>query len=164
MVNALIKERMIHRHERSRSQATREEDKERTEKNSGNSNLNQEPVITPQSAWHEHQIEVRPVPTQNGNGHYFHHNHLAFGIARHQAQKWEDEVDSDVEIEQESIAAFKSAQALIEVDGFLGEVGIPNQHELREPHIGPEDAEAEHELAQIMDVTGVQSPEVASLF
>ena len=86
------------------------------------------------------------MANQDSDADYLEHNHLSLGIARHQREEGKYEIDEQIKEENPGISAFETSKSLIIIYRFLRQVGIPDEHELREPNVGPEDTEAEYEL------------------
>jgi hypothetical protein len=66
--------------------------------------------------------------------------------------KWEQEVYNNIEKKQEAVVTIKQVHPFLEINDFLGDVGIIDKQELGSPKVCPEHREGEHELTQIMKV------------
>jgi hypothetical protein len=75
---------------------------------------------------------------------------VALRITRHQNQEGGDEVPE----QQHEADADPPVVGLARKvpDGFLGDVAVPDEHVLAEGDVGPEDHEAEGELADVVKV------------
>jgi len=96
-----------------------------------------------------HLIKVQPVPEDDQYGHESHRCIITFGAPLHKDQQRAKEVDDQVQVENALVGTF---EPVLEIDGFLGNVGIPDQHKLGKPQVSPENGEGELELAEVMQV------------
>ena len=82
----------------------------------------------------------------------------ALGVLRQQVDDREHELADDEEVGEVLPVA---AVVVVVEDRFLGNVRVPDEQELAEGEVGPEDGEAEKELAREVVVLVVQAREVA---
>src|SRR5882757_3819867 len=97
----------------------------------------------------DHLVKIQPVTKDQKYGHKCYRAPVAFRAPLHQDQQGTYKVDYEVQIEYSGIGAVKPH---FEINGLLGDVRIPDEHELVEPQVTPEDGEGEHELTKVMQV------------
>src|SRR5580698_5621932 len=96
-----------------------------------------------------HLVEIQPVSEQQKYGHKSYRRIVPFGSPAHKDQQGSQEVDDQVQVKKPHISALEPG---LEIDRFFRNIRIPDQHELVEPEIGPEDRKGELKLAQVMQM------------
>ena len=105
-----------------------------------------------------HLVEIQPVSEQQKYGHKCYRGIVPFGAAAHKDQQGRQEVDDEVQVKEALVSALEPG---LEIDRFFGNIRIPDQHELVEPEIGPEDREGKLELAEVMQMLFVDEFKIA---
>ena len=108
-----------------------------------------------------HLEEIQPVSKDQKYGHKSYRCIVTLGRPGHEDQKRAYKVDYEVQIKDTSVW---SVEPGLEVNGLFGDVGVPDQHELVEPQITPEDGKSELEFTQVMKVFLVDIFQVALVF
>ena len=96
-----------------------------------------------------HLEEIQPVSEYQKYGHKSYRAPVPFRAAFHQDQQRSHEIDDEIQVEDPLVGALKTG---LEIDRFLGNIRIPDQHKLVEPEIGPEYGKGELELSEVMQV------------
>src|ERR1700743_2021324 len=104
-----------------------------------------------------HLIEIQPVTENQKYGHKCYRAPIPLGTPLHQDQQRAYKVDYQVQVKY---AGIRPVEAGFEVDGLFGDVAVPDEHELVEPEVGPEDREGELELTEVMQVLFVDKLEI----
>ena len=115
-------------------------------------NPNFKPVDVPvgsQGARHKHLEEIQPVTENNYHSHEGQGKIIPLARCRHQDQNGHSKIDNQIGIKYDAV---RTMLTQLKVCRLIRNVGIPNQHVLREPKVGPENTECKHELTQIMQV------------
>lgn len=112
-------------------------------------------------AWVNHLPEIQPVTEDDHDSDENNGSIVTFGVPFHQEQQRSNKVDQEVQEEDWSPLA---PNTRLEVFSFFRHVGVPDQHVLAEPEVGPEDAEREHELAEVVQVFIVHHGKISFAF
>src|ERR1700761_6801664 len=96
-----------------------------------------------------HLVEVQPVPEQQKYGHKSYRRIVPLGTPAHKNQQWSQEVDYQVQIKEPLVSTFEPA---LKINRLFRNIRIPDQHELVEPEVSPEDREGKLKLAQVMQM------------
>lgn len=107
---------------------------------------------------HDHVEEIKVVATEDTDGCHHENPAHTLEVGIDQDQDREHEVHDQRQPERQR----EVVDALYEISNFFRDIRIPDQHELREPKVSPEYAEAEHEFGQIVDVAGVDIRQVTA--
>ena len=94
-------------------------------------------------------VGIQPVPEYQKYGHKSYRAPVPFRASFHQDQQRSHEIDDEIQVKDPLVGAFKTG---LEIDRFLGDIRIPDQHELVEPEIGPEYGKGELEFSEVMQV------------
>ena len=103
-------------------------------------------------------VGIQPVSEYQKYGHKSYCGIVPFGVPAHKDQEGRQEVDYQAQIENSCI---DSIEAGLEIDRLFRDIGVPDQHELVEPEIGPEDGEGKHELSKVMQMLLIDVWQVA---
>ena len=103
-------------------------------------------------------VGIQPVSEYQKYGHKSYCGIVPFGAPAHKDQQRGQEVDYQAEIENSRIGALKTG---LEIDRLFRDIGVPDQHELVEPEIGPENGEGKHELPKIMQVLPIDVRQIS---
>src|SRR5579859_645110 len=106
----------------------------------------------------DHLVKIQPVTKDQKYGHKGYSGIVPLGSAAHKNQQRAQKVDYQIQIEDAGIRSFKTG---LEINSLLGDVRIPDEHELVEPEIGPEDRKGEHELTKVVQMLLVDILQVA---
>src|SRR5690606_24957690 len=126
------------------------------EKQSSQLRQSQTPLISHRGG-HYHDKNIQIVSQKH---HDPRHNHepvdpFVFGVHQHQQGEHKGHYNHGGE------GHLVVADPRHEIGDLLGDVRIPDQHELGEPQIGPTNSEPKHELGQIMDMAVVHMLQMA---
>src|SRR5690606_34652948 len=113
--------------------------------------------LVPYRSGHNHDENVQIVAQNHHDSGHDHKPVDTLEIGIHQNQKREHKVHYQHAEKGQFIIGYPGHK----ISDLLGNVRIPDQHELGEPKVGPEDAEPEHILGQIVDMTVVHILEIA---
>jgi hypothetical protein len=106
----------------------------------------------------DHVEEIKPVAEKHNCRSEEQGTKLSFGVVTHQDEERCDEVQQYVTPEEYRIIIHSCS----EVDRFLTNVSVPNQHELAEPYVGPENRNGEKVLTKIVEMLLVDTRKVAA--
>ena len=104
---------------------------------------------------HDHIEEVDVMPNEDHDPSHDQDPADALEIGIDQDQDREHEVHDHGAPEKDRIII----DPLDEISNFFRNVRVPDQHELREPKVGPENAESKNELRKIVDMARVDKIE-----
>src|SRR6185312_6477890 len=96
-----------------------------------------------------HLIKIQPVAKQQSYRHKSYDSIIAFGRRTHINQYGRQEIDDQVQPEYSGIRSFGAG---FEINGFFRNICVPDQHELREPEVGPEYGKGKLKLSEIMQM------------
>src|SRR5690606_39013887 len=91
-----------------------------------------------------------PMTKEKDKTHQFQENSMPLGIPGHQHKERKDKIQHKVDIEQKAV--LPTLHPFGKIDGFFRDMGIVDQHKLREPQVGPEDGESKYIFAHIMNM------------
>src|SRR5450631_4365472 len=150
MDNTFLKKWMILRQQRELAQDPSGLPHDHSHKSQGHSEVKQVQGHTIGKRTGKNHLEkIQPMSEDQQYRHKNYGSIITFGAPFHIDQDRSQEVDDQVEVKGSDIGAF---EADLEINGLFGDIRVPDQHELREPQIGPEDRKGELEFTQVMQM------------
>lgn len=98
--------------------------------------------------WHYHIKNINVMPCEDYNAGHDHKPVDPFKIAVHQYKEREHEIHGHHSKKWQLIILDPGNK----ISYLLGNVGVPYQHELGKPQIGPKNADPKHKFGQIVDM------------
>ena len=117
--------------------------------------------VCAQRPWHDHLEVIQPVTEYDDHRHESDRKIITLTWTRHQYKDRHTEVDNEVGIEYNAVWTLL---AHFEVNCFIRDIRIPDQHVLCKPKICPENTECKHELTKVMYVFNSYQLKVTLVF
>ena len=112
------------------------------------------------SSRHNHVEEIYVMSEQNNDTGHNQNPADSLEISIYQNQYREQEIHNNSSKKWQVVLL----DSCHEISHLFRNIGIPNQHKLREPQLSPENAETKHEFRQIMDVACIHVFQISFWF